>query len=57
MAYSFSLRDLEEMIAERGISVCHATVQRGFIRYSQKLLERFDQRKRAVTGKWHRRNI
>ncbi|CAH1693274.1 hypothetical protein CHELA1G2_21401 [Hyphomicrobiales bacterium] len=45
------------MIAERGISVCHATVQRGFIRYSQKLLERFDQRKRAVTGKWHRRNI
>ena len=53
LAYSLSLRNLEEMMAERGISVDHATIHRWVIRYSPKLLERFNQRKRAVTGKWH----
>jgi putative transposase len=41
------------MMAERGISVDHATVHRWVIRYSPELLERFNARKRAVTGKWH----
>jgi transposase-like protein len=27
LAYNLSLRDLEEMMAERGISVDHATIQ------------------------------
>jgi transposase-like protein len=53
LAYSLSLRDLEEMMAERGISVDHATIHRWVIRYSPELLERFNARKRAVTGKWH----
>jgi putative transposase len=53
LAYSLSLRNLEEMMAERGISVDHATVHRWVIRYSPELLERFNQRKRAVTGRWH----
>ena len=53
LAYSLSLRNLEEMMAERGISVDHATVHRWVIRYSTELLERFNRRKRAVTGKWH----
>jgi transposase-like protein len=53
LAYSLSLRDLEEMMAERGVSVDHATVHRWVIRYSPELLERFNRRKRAVTGKWH----
>jgi putative transposase len=53
LAYNLSLRDLEEMMAERGISVDHATVGRWVVRYSPELLERFDRRKRAVTGKWH----
>ena len=39
-------------MAERGISVDHATVYRWVVRYSPELLERFNQRKRAVTGKW-----
>jgi len=47
------LRDLEEMMAERGISVDHATSHRWVIRYSPELLERFNHRKRPVTGKWH----
>src|SRR3712207_4576572 len=53
LAYNLSLRNLEEMMAERGITVDHATVHRWIVRYSPELLERFNQRKRAVTGNWH----
>jgi hypothetical protein len=53
LAYSLSLRNLEEMMAERGISVDHAKIHRWVTRYSPELLERFNSRKRAVTGKWH----
>jgi transposase-like protein len=53
LAYSLSLRNLEEMMAERGISVDHATVHRWVVRYSPELLERFNLRKRSVTRKWH----
>lgn len=40
-------------MAERGISVDHVTIHRWMIRYSPELLERFNQRKRPVTGRWH----
>jgi hypothetical protein len=53
LAYNLSLRNLEEMMAEWGISVDHATIHRWVIRYSPELLERFNSRKRVVTGKWH----
>jgi transposase-like protein len=53
LAYNLSLRNLEEMMAERGISVDHATVHRWVIRYSPELLERFNLRKRSVSRKWH----
>jgi transposase-like protein len=51
LAYNLSLRNLEEMMAERGISVDHATTHRWIVRYSPELLEQFNRRKRAVTGK------
>jgi transposase-like protein len=53
LAYSLSLRDLEEMMAERGISVDHATIHRWTIHYAPLLLKEFNVRKRPVTGKWH----
>jgi transposase-like protein len=53
LAYNLSLRNLEEMMAERGISVDHATVHRWVVRYSSELLGRFNRRKRAVTDRWH----
>ncbi|KLK90460.1 transposase [Microvirga vignae] len=53
LAYSLSLRNLEEMMAERGISVDHATVHRWVVRYAPELLERFNSRKPPVTSKWH----
>ena len=53
LAYSLSLRDLEEMMAERGIAVDHTTIHRWTVRYALQLLEHFNRRKRSVTGKWH----
>jgi putative transposase len=53
LAYNLSLRNLDEMMAERGISGDHAAIHRWVIRYSPELLEQFNRRKRAVTGKWH----
>jgi putative transposase len=53
LAYCLSLRDLKEMMAERGIGVDHSTIHRWVVHFSPRLLERFNQRKRAVTSKWH----
>ena len=53
LAYNLSLRDLEEMMAERGLSIDHSTVHRWVVRFAPQLLERFNRRKRTVTGKWH----
>ena len=53
LAYGLSLRNLEEMMAERGISVDHATIHRWIVHYSPELLEQFNRRKRAGTGRWH----
>ena len=53
LAYNLSLRNLEEMMAERGISVDHPTVGRWVVRYSPELLERFNRRKRPVSRIWH----
>jgi putative transposase len=53
LAYNLSLRNLEEMKVERGISIDHATIHRSVIRYSPELLKRFNSRKRVVTSKWH----
>lgn len=53
LAYGLSLRDLNEMVAERGISVDHSTIHRWVVHFSPLLLRCFNRRKRAVTGKWH----
>jgi transposase-like protein len=53
LAYNLSLRNLEEMMAERGIAVDHATVHRWTVHYAPLLMERLNRRKRAVTGRWH----
>jgi putative transposase len=53
LSYGLSLRDLREMMAERGISVDHSTIHRWVVHFAPLLLECFIRRKRAVTGKWH----
>lgn len=53
LAYGLSLRDLEEMIGERGICVDHSTIHRWVVRYAPKLLDAFNARKQPVMKKWH----
>jgi putative transposase len=53
LAYNLSLRNLEEMMAECGILVDHATIRRWTVHYAPLLLEQFNRRKRSVTGRWH----
>jgi putative transposase len=53
LVYNLSLRDLEEMMAERCIQVDHSTVHRWVVHFAPLLLERFNRRKRPVSGKWH----
>ncbi|CCA90962.1 IS6 family transposase [Novosphingobium sp. PP1Y] len=53
LAYGLSLRDLEEMIAERGVAVDHSTIHRWVLHYTPQLLDAFNARKRSVTSKWN----
>src|SRR6202012_2573081 len=48
VAYSLSLRNLEEMMAERGVEVDHSTVHRWVIRLVPLLEKAFVKRKRPV---------
>ena len=52
VAYSLSLRDLEEMVSERGIAVDHSTVHRWVIRLMLPLEKTFLKHKRAVGKSW-----
>jgi transposase-like protein len=47
LAYSLSLLDLEVMMAERGISVDHATVHRWTVHYAPLLLEQFNRHRQV----------
>jgi transposase-like protein len=52
VAYPLSLRDLEEMMAERGIAVDHSTVHRWALKLLPVLEEAFRRRKRPVGKSW-----
>jgi len=52
VAYPLSLRHLEEMMAERGVSVDHATVHRWAIKIVPVLAAVFRRRKRPVGRSW-----
>jgi len=51
-AYPLSLRHIEEMMAERGVFVDHATVNRWSIKILPVLAAVFRRRKRAVGSSW-----
>jgi transposase-like protein len=52
VAYPLSLRHLEEMMAERGVSVDHSTVHRWAIKLLPALEKTFRRHKRAVGRSW-----
>lgn len=51
-AYPLSLRNLEEMMAERGVEVDHATVHRWALKLLPVLAAAFRRRKRPVDPSW-----
>jgi len=51
-AYPLSLRNLEEMMAERGVAVDHATVHRWTLKILPILAKAFRGRKRPVGRSW-----
>ena len=52
LRYSLSYRDLEEMMAERGLSVDHSTVARWVLRYAPILNERMRRHLRRPNRSW-----
>jgi len=52
LRYSVSLRDLEEILAERGVTVDHATLNRWFIKYSPLIALEAQRRKRPTAVSW-----
>lgn len=53
IAYALSYRDIEEMMAERGIKVDHATVNRWVVKYAPLLEARFTKKhKKAIHSSW-----
>ncbi len=50
--YAVSYRDLEDILAERGVSVDHATLNRWVIKYSASLALEAKKRKRSVSASW-----
>ncbi|NPD69869.1 IS6 family transposase (plasmid) [Lichenicola cladoniae] len=52
VAYPLSYRQIEEMMAERGVEVDHSTLHRWVLKYVPKLEDAFLARKRPVGGSW-----
>ena len=52
LAYALSYRDIEELMAERGFSVDHSTINRWVIHYSPQLEKEFRQQKKRVGTRW-----
>ncbi|MGQ3890111.1 IS6 family transposase [Legionella sp. CNM-1927-20] len=51
--YGISYRDLEEMMAERGLELDHTTVYRWVQHYVPELKKRLDRYKKRYSRRWH----
>ena len=52
VAYPISYRQLEEMMAERGVEVDHSSLNRWVLKYTPFLEVAFRHRQRAVGSSW-----
>jgi putative transposase len=50
--YAVSYRDLEEVMAERGVQVDHARLNRRVVKYSQDIAKVAQSRKQVTAGSW-----
>lgn len=51
-AYSLSYRNIEEMMAERGIEIDHSTLNRWVVHYAPKLEKAFHKKKKRPGDRW-----
>ncbi len=52
LRYTFSYRDLEEIMAERGVRVDHATLNRWVVKFSSIVAARAQSKKRPTQSSW-----
>lgn len=52
LRYGVSYRDLEEIVAERGVKVDHATLNRWVVRYAGQVAEDARRRKQPTDRSW-----
>ncbi len=52
LRYSLSYRDLEDLMAERGLQVDHSTIARWVLRYAPILNQRMRRHVRRVNRSW-----
>src|SRR5258708_33243431 len=52
LRFKLSLRDLVEMMAERGLSIAHTTIMRWVLRYAPEFEKRWQRFARAVGRSW-----
>jgi putative transposase len=50
LRYPVSYRDLQEILAERGVSVVHATLNRWVVRYSPQIAAQAQMRKQLTSS-------
>lgn len=50
LAYAISYRDIEELLAERGVKVDHSTVNRWVIEYAPQLEDEFRKKHKSQVG-------
>ena len=52
LRFTLSYRDVEELLAIRGIKVDHSTIQRWVFKFSKEIEYNMNQRKKQVTNSW-----
>jgi len=52
LRFSLSYRDVEELMAIRGVQVDHSTIQRWVFKFSKEIEQNMNRRKRQVTDSW-----
>ena len=52
LRFSLSYRDVEELLAIRGVKVDHATIQRWVFKFAPLVEQQFKKRKKSVGKRW-----
>ncbi len=52
LRFSLSYRDVEELMAIRGVQVDHSTIQRWVFKFSKEIEQNMNRRKRQITDSW-----